>query len=109
MGCVAVIRSAHELPDGRSNILTEGERRFVLRGWCASDRLYQRARVEEFDDDPVDPVEAGGLAAAVRAGFERLTAALNTLTRRGFGGPAAPPTPPTAPSFPVAGALRLQP
>ena len=109
VGCVAVIRSAHELPDGRSNILTEGERRFVLLDWCASERLYRRARVEEFDDDPVDPAEAGTLAADVRAEFERLTAALNTLTSRDFEEPAALPADPTALSFRVAGALELEP
>ena len=109
IGCVAVIQSAQELPDGRSNILTEGERRFVLREWCASDRPYRRARVEEFDDDPVDPAEAGALAAAVRADFERLTAALNTLTSRDFEEPAVLPADPTALSFRVAGALELEP
>ena len=45
VGCVAVIRSTHRLPDGRSDILTEGERRFHLlecvrtiasTGWRAS-------------------------------------------------------------------------
>src|SRR6266849_10942666 len=30
VGCVAVIRSTQPLPDGRSNVLTVGERRFVL-------------------------------------------------------------------------------
>jgi len=109
VGCVAVIRTAHELPDGRSNILTEGERRFVLLDWCASERLYRRARVEEFDDDPVDPAEAGTLAADVRAEFERLTAALNTLTSRDFEEPAALPADPTALSFRVSGALELEP
>src|SRR3989442_14628653 len=84
IGCVAVIQSAQELPDGRSNILTEGERRFVLREWCASDRPYRRARVEEFDDDPVDPAEAGALAAARRAGLQRPPPPPHTPARPGF-------------------------
>src|SRR6266705_1321721 len=33
VGCVALIRSIQPLPDGRSNILAVGERRFVLRRW----------------------------------------------------------------------------
>src|SRR5204862_871867 len=58
VGCVAHIQSARELPDGRSDILTEGERRFVLLEWCASDRLYRRARVGEVGDDPGAPPAA---------------------------------------------------
>ena len=48
-------------------------------------------------------------AADVRAEFERLTAALNTLTSRDFEEPAALPADPTALSFRVAGALELEP
>src|SRR3989475_235534 len=65
VGCVALIRSIQPLPDGRSNILAVGERRFVLRRWVEREppRPYQVAEVEEFDDDPVDPAEAAALAA----------------------------------------------
>ncbi len=109
VGCIALIRSAHELPDGRSNILTEGEQRFVLVEWCASERPYRRARVEEFDDDPADPVETAPLADEVREHFQRLLQALNTLTSREFEEPAELPADPTALSFHVAGALELEP
>ncbi len=101
VGCVAYIQSARELPDGRSDILTEGERRFVLLEWCPSDRLYRRARVEEFDDDPVDPAEAGPLASEVRDCFARVLSS--------FEGPVELPTDPTTLSFRVAGALELEP
>src|SRR6266550_183972 len=101
VGCVAYIQSARELPDGRSDILTEGERRFVLLEWCPSDRLYRRARVEEFDDDPVDPAEAGPLAGEVRDCFARVLSS--------FEGPVELPTDPTTLSFRVAGALELEP
>ena len=43
VGCVALIRSNQALPDGRSNILTVGERRFVLRGWISSTHPYRVA------------------------------------------------------------------
>src|SRR6266700_3005557 len=68
VSCVALIRSIQPLPDGRSNILAVGERRFVLRRWVEREppRPYQVAEVEEFDDEPVEPAEAAALAADVR-------------------------------------------
>src|SRR5881227_2092054 len=46
VGCVALIRSNQPLPDGRSNILTVGERRFVLRSWISSTHPYRVAEIE---------------------------------------------------------------
>src|SRR6058998_1876793 len=82
VGCVALIRSIQPLPDGRANIMTVGERRFVLRRWIDSDRPYRVADVEEFDDEPTDEAELTPLAADVRAGFDRLARALGVLTER---------------------------
>jgi len=82
VGCVALIRSNQPLPDGRSNILTVGERRFVLRSWISSTHPYRVAEIEEFDDDPTDAAEVSTLAADVRAGFDRLARALGVLTAR---------------------------
>src|SRR6266542_2201596 len=82
VGCVALIRSTRPLPDGRCNIVTAGERRFVLLAWLATDRPYRLARVEEFDDEPADPGEAATLAADVREGFHRLAHALGVLTEQ---------------------------
>lgn len=108
VGCTALIRSTRALPDGRADILTVGERRFVLIEWCGSDRPYRRARVEEFDDEPVDPAEATALAAEVRETFERLATALGVLTDR-VDEDAALPTDPQLFSFQVAAALELEP
>src|SRR2546430_1884755 len=82
VGCVALIRSNQALPDGRSNILTVGERRFVLRGWISSTHPYRVAEIEEFDDGPTDAAEVTTLAADVREGFGRLARALGVLTER---------------------------
>ena len=82
VGCVALIRSNQPLPDGRSNVLTVGERRFVLRAWISSAHLYRVAEIEEFDDDPTDATEVTTLAADVRDGFGRLARALGVLTER---------------------------
>jgi Lon protease-like protein len=108
VGCVALIRSVQVLPDGRSNILTVGERRFVLRRWVTSDRPYRVADVEEFDDDPLDPVEVAPLAADVRQGFTRLARALGVLTERGDE-EAELAADPQRLSFQVAAALALEP
>jgi Lon protease-like protein len=108
VGCVALIRSTQALPDGRSNILTVGERRFVLRHWIASAHPYQVADVEEFDDDPIDPAETAPLAGDVRDGFARLARALGVLTEREdeeFELPADP----QLLSFQVAAALGIGP
>src|SRR2546430_2062073 len=79
VGCVALIQNTQGLPDGRSNILTVGERRFVLVDWVGSDRPYRLAHVEEFDDEPVEASEAVTLAGDVRDGFTQLTQALGVL------------------------------
>lgn len=106
VGCVALIRSNQALPDGRSNVLAVGERRFVLRHWIASAHPYQVAAVEEFDDEPIDPAEAAPLAGDVRSGFTRLARALGVLTERedqDFELPADP----QLLSFQVAAALEI--
>jgi len=108
VGCVALIRSIQPLPDGRSNILAVGERRFVLRRWVEREppRPYQVAEVEEFDDEPVDPAEAAALAADVRTGFARLARALDVLTERAEDEIELAPDPQLL-SFQVAAALEL--
>src|SRR5690349_14664534 len=79
VGCVALIRSSEPRPDGRSDIITVGERRFVLRRWITGPHPYRVAEVEEFDDEPVDAAEAAALAADVRTSFGRFARALGVL------------------------------
>lgn len=108
VGCVAEIRSTQDLPDGRSNIITLGERRFTLLDWLPTTRLYRLARVEEFADEHGDPLEARAIAADVRRDFARLLAALAVLTDR----PEEPPALPDEPellSFQVAARLEFEP
>lgn len=82
VGCVAVINAANPLPDGRSNIVTVGERRFTLLAWVSRSTPYRVGSIEEFEDDPADAAEAGDLARDVRRDFRRLARALGTLTDR---------------------------
>ncbi|MBI1966922.1 MAG: LON peptidase substrate-binding domain-containing protein [Gemmatimonadetes bacterium] len=107
-GCVVVIETTQALPDGRSNVLTRGERRFVLEAWLATDRPYRVARVAEFDDKPEDAHEAAQLAADVRADFARVAEALTVLTDRDSESVELPADPQRL-SFHVAAALELAP
>jgi Lon protease-like protein len=108
VGCVALVRSTEPLPDGRSNILTVGERRFVLRRWIVASQPYRVAEIEEFDDEPVDVAELATLAQDVREGFARLARALGVLTER-TDEEIELPSDPALLSFQVAAALELDP
>ncbi|HEV8265407.1 MAG TPA: LON peptidase substrate-binding domain-containing protein [Gemmatimonadales bacterium] len=100
IGCIAHILNTQTLPDGRSDILTTGEQRFVLLEWLEADRPYRMARIEEFADDPVDAAEAEDLATDVRKDFLRLISALEH-------DPPELPVDPEALSFRVAATLEL--
>ena len=50
IGCVARIRAAKPLADGRSNIVVLGERRFGVRAMLDSGTPYLMAAIEEFGD-----------------------------------------------------------
>jgi Lon protease-like protein len=101
VGCVARILTTQALPDGRSDILTTGEERFVLLEWLPTDRPYRMARVEAFSDEPVDAAEAEGIGQDVRRDFLRVMEALEQ---------EAPelPVDPEALSFRVAASLELE-
>ncbi len=101
VGCVAHILSTQGLPDGRSDILTTGEQRFVLLEWLATDRPYRMARVEEFVDDAGDDTESEGLVINVRKDFLRVMDALEQE-------PPELPIDPEALSFRVAASLELE-
>jgi Lon protease-like protein len=106
VGCIAHILTTQDLPDGRSDILTTGEQRFVLLEWLATDRPYRMARVEEFADELGESAEAEGLAMDVRRAFLRVISALEQDPL-----PTSPPELPVDPeelSFRVAAALELE-
>ena len=101
VGCVAHILTTQSLPDGRSDILTTGEQRFVLVEWLATDRPYRTARVEEFVDEPGEAAESEELAINVRRDFLRVMEALEQ-------DPPELPIDPEALSFRVAATLELE-
>lgn len=112
VGCVALIKEAKSLPDGRSDILTEGERRFTMIEWLERPQLYRVALIDEFDDDAEtdggEHAEAEALAVDVRRDFERLAAALSILTDRDDPDLELSALPQPL-SFQIAAALELEP
>ena len=78
VGCIARVRASHHLPDGRSNIVVVGERRFLLRQTLATETPYLVGLVDTFDDlaDPEVPPES---LAALREVATTYLAAMETL------------------------------
>lgn len=72
IGCSVEIRGTQPLPDGRSNIVVVGERRFVVRSLLDEGTPYPLASVAEFSDTPgsaplaAEREELGGLATEYR-------------------------------------------
>lgn len=72
IGCIARIRGTESLPDGRSNIVVLGERRFGVRSILGEDTPYLRATIEEFSDQagtaplPTELAELRRLGAELR-------------------------------------------
>jgi len=63
VGCIARIRATHQLPDGRSNIVVVGERRFLLRQTLTAELPYLVGLVDTFDDLAGASVPPESLAA----------------------------------------------
>lgn len=107
VGCRARIESVERLPDGRYDIMTLGEERFLLREFVETDRLYRVAVVEPFNDHPWDD-DVAERAAGVRAAFESYVRTVGELTRL----PETPvelPEDPARLSFHVAAVLDIEP
>ncbi|MDX2120078.1 MAG: LON peptidase substrate-binding domain-containing protein [Gemmatimonadota bacterium] len=79
LGTIAWIRGADTLPDGRSNIVVLGERRFEVHSLLPEDAPYLVAAVEEFGDAPdsAPPAEARHQLEAVAGRLRRALAILS--------------------------------
>ncbi len=103
VGCVAEVRDAETLPDGRSNIVVEGRERFALERFAEHDAPYHVATVRTVVDDAVDPPVAVAVAADdVVANFRRVVRAVHTLNDDDAPAPALPDEP-AALAFVIAG------
>lgn len=87
IGTIAWVRGTDALPDGRSNIVVLGERRFVVSSLLPEDAPYLVGAVEEFGDAPASaplPEERSELEAIAA----RLRQALAILSDAGAEPPA---------------------
>ena len=80
IGCVAEVDDAHVLPDGRSNIVVHGVRRFSLQRFVVSPAPYQVGEVADYDDMPEDTAALAPAASRVRELFDRVGRAARTLS-----------------------------
>ena len=72
IGCTAGLREVRRLPDGRFDILTQGDRRFRLLDVDDSTAPYLVANVEWLPDaDAEEPEDVAPLALAARAAHRR--------------------------------------
>ncbi len=107
IGCVAEIREAETLPDGRSNILTLGVVRYRLVDYIDSGEPYLVAAVEYFEDDPADTEKLDPLADRVFRLFERMAKAAFKMSGNAGQLPEIQRTDPEALSFLITAAFNF--
>jgi Lon protease-like protein len=109
VGCVARIESSEPLPDGRSNVLVIGERRFVLDRLIVAEAPYHEAMVKDFEDEETTAgADLALLGERVRDLFERVGRAARTLADERESLPSLPDDPPHL-SFAIASVIDLDP
>ncbi|MCZ6915919.1 MAG: LON peptidase substrate-binding domain-containing protein [Gemmatimonadetes bacterium] len=105
VGCTARIQSHHPLPDGRSNLLTVGENRYVLQRLVERDCAYLVGRVQFLHDETAE-AEFAGITRRVREQFSRIISSFDDTG--GMPGVSVhPPEDPEGLSFAVSAALDL--
>ncbi|MFL6468139.1 MAG: LON peptidase substrate-binding domain-containing protein [Pyrinomonadaceae bacterium] len=75
VGCVAEVREVQTMPDGRSNILTNGLVRYRLLNYVDTDKPYLVGEVEFFEDEIENAAQQQKAADEVFALFERIARA----------------------------------
>lgn len=107
VGCVAEVREAHELPDGRSNILTVGLIRYRLEAYQDTTDPYLVGRVSFFEDEEEEPDVLLPNALEVSDLFLRIARAVRALNDERAALPDLPETNAEQLSFLVASAMEL--
>jgi Lon protease-like protein len=109
VGCVAEVREAETMPDGRSNILTFGVIRYHLDEYIDAGEPYLVGRVEFFADEEEDEDMLWEEAGRVRELFYRIANSVRTLSDERGSLPELPDDiPPEMLSFLVAAAMDLE-
>jgi Lon protease-like protein len=108
IGCVAEIREAQTLEDGRSNILSVGIIRYHLIDYIDTDKPYLVGDVEFFEDDPEDNEVLQPLANEVFGLFRRVAKAAHKLSGQRGEFPEIPQAAPEQLSFLISAAFNLE-
>jgi Lon protease-like protein len=103
LGTVARVVAHQLLPDGRSNIIVEGEQRFILRRWLDEGTPYGNGLVDEFSDEEGASELPGDALDTLKRLAERCRVAMAALTDEASSGPWARDA--ATLTFQVAGAL----
>ena len=109
IGCVAEIREAQTLPDGRSNLLTIGVVRYYLVDYVEAGEPYLVGDLDFFEDYKEDENLLNPLADEVFTLFRRVAKAAHKLSGERGTFPDVPQTEPQALSFLVTAAFNLEP
>ena len=107
VGCVAEVDDAQTLPDGRSNVIVHGVRRFALQRFVASPAPYHVAEVAEYEDLPEDSAMLDSIAARVRELFARVGRAARSLADDSDPLPTLPDEPESL-SFGIAALIDIE-
>ncbi len=108
IGCVAEVREAHSLPEGRSNILTIGVIRYRLVDFVDTTEPYFVGNVEFFEDFEEDEKPLRELSDEVFLLFRRIAKAAHKLSGQQGEFPEIPQTQPEQLSFLVCAAFNLE-
>lgn len=103
LGSIARVIAHQLLPDGRSNIMVEGQGRFILRRWLDEGTPYPTGLVDEFGDEDGAEELPGDALEALRRLAERCRVAMAALTDDSLSAPWA--TDAATLTFQVAAAL----
>lgn len=107
-GCVAEIREAQPLEDGRSNILTTGVIRYRIERYVESPDPYLVAEVEFFEDQKEEPESLRPVADEVFSLFKRIAEAAHKMSGQSGELPDIPEADPEQLSFLVSAAFSLE-
>jgi Lon protease-like protein len=108
IGCVAEVREAQQLEDGRSNILAVGVIRYSLESYVETDEAYLVAEISFFDDNQEDGSALSALADEVFKLFMRIVTAAHELSGERGGFPDISQADPQQLSFLIAAAFNLE-
>ena len=109
VGCVAEVRDAQTMADGRSNVLTIGIVRYRLIDYVAAGEPYLLGDVEFFEDEIEDENVLNPLAEDVFTLFRRIAKAAHKLSGSSGTFPDVQQTDPESLSFLVTAAFNLEP